>query len=63
MTFSDGDSRKQGRERPSEELDSNLIGPEDPERGNPPQHKNRRKKEKQFEQQHSNSEDPNQCRS
>jgi len=58
MTFSDEDSRKPRRHRPSEELDSNLVGPEDPERGNPPQHKDRRKKEEQSEHQYSKSEDP-----
>jgi len=34
------------RQKMPEESDSNLVGPEDPERGNPPQHEKKKGKER-----------------
>jgi hypothetical protein len=38
MTYSNADSEKARKRKTPEESDSNLVGPEDPERGNPPPH-------------------------
>jgi len=38
MTYSNVDLGKPRKRRSPEESDSNLVGPEDPERGNPPPH-------------------------
>jgi hypothetical protein len=38
MTYSNDDLGKRKKHRKPEESDSNLVGPEDPERGNPPPH-------------------------
>lgn len=54
MTYSNKDMEKPRKLRISEESDSNLIGPEDPERGNPPQHS---EKEEQSECEPTTSED------
>jgi hypothetical protein len=38
MTYSKEDLGKPRKHMTLEESDSNLVGPEDPERGNPPPH-------------------------
>ena len=41
MTYSNEDLEKPRKHRTLEESGSNLVGPEDPERGSPPQHAGR----------------------
>ena len=42
MTNSSEDLGRPRKRRTQEESDSNLVGPEDPDRGNPPPHKKKR---------------------
>ena len=43
MTYSNESLRKPRKKMP-DEFSPNLVGPEDPERGNPPQHEERKEK-------------------
>ena len=56
MTYSSEDLGKPRKRRtPEESTNSNLVGPEDPERGNPPPHT---EKDEQSQRKSATSKDP-----
>ncbi len=57
MPYSNEGLEKSRKHRTPEGPDSNLVGPEDPERGNPPPHAGRGR-DKTSKHDHATSKDP-----